>query len=186
MYFSYKTGLHKVYSEQEIERARASPSFSREMDLQFLGNVGNAFKQEDIDAAIADSYDPNANYSGTVSHWMGIDSGFGSSKTAICIVRWVNNKLEVVYASEFDRILFSDLVNLIRRLVYKYPTMAKIFCDGSSASLVGELRNSYGETVPYYNLPTETIDNWIRSPSASPLVVPIAFNRWSKKMTAND
>lgn len=63
--------------------------------------------------------------------------------------------------------------------------MAKIFIDGSSASLVGELRNSYGERVPYHNLPTETVDNWIRSTSASPLVVPIAFSRRSKKMTAN-
>lgn len=112
---------------------------------------------------------------------MGIDSGFGSSKTAITIVRWVNSKLEVVYSQEFEHILFSDLIKLIRKLVYQYPTMAKIFVDGSSASLVGELRNSYGEKVPYQNLPPQTIDNWIRSPSASPLVVPLAYSKWSKK-----
>ena len=162
MYLSYKTGLNKVYTLQEIERARASPSFEREMNFKFLGTVRNAFNIEDINAAVtADSYDPDADYSGTVSHWLGLDSGFGSSKTAICIVRWVNDKLEVVFSQEFERILFSDLVNMVRQLVYWYPTMCKILVDGSSASLVGELRTSYGETVPYNNLPTEVIDNWI-------------------------
>jgi hypothetical protein len=48
----YTYGLDKIYTIQEIEKAKASPSFEREYNLKYLGHVGNVFSPADIDAAL--------------------------------------------------------------------------------------------------------------------------------------
>jgi hypothetical protein len=48
----YTYDLDKIYSRQEIEKAKISPSFEREYNLQYLGLIGNVFHTKDIDAAI--------------------------------------------------------------------------------------------------------------------------------------
>jgi hypothetical protein len=47
--------IDKIYSRQEIEKAKASPSFEREYNLKYLGPIGNVFSPADIDAAITES-----------------------------------------------------------------------------------------------------------------------------------
>ena len=56
----YSYGLDKIYTREEIEKAKASPSFEREYNLKYLGLIGNSFSQKDIDRAVllGDSYDP--------------------------------------------------------------------------------------------------------------------------------
>ena len=39
----YTYGLDKIYTEEEIERAKHSPSFDREYRCQFSGFIGNVF-----------------------------------------------------------------------------------------------------------------------------------------------
>jgi hypothetical protein len=58
LYYTY--GLDKIYTTEEIEKAKASPSFEREYNLKYLGGIGNVFHTEDIDAAIESGklYDP--------------------------------------------------------------------------------------------------------------------------------
>ena len=48
----YTYGLDKIYTREEIEKAKASPSFEREYNLKYLGGIGNVFNPADIDAAI--------------------------------------------------------------------------------------------------------------------------------------
>ena len=48
----YTYGLDLIYSEEEIAKAKRSPSFVREYDLQYLGIVGNTFHTQDIYKAI--------------------------------------------------------------------------------------------------------------------------------------
>ena len=50
---NYTYGLDRIYSRQEIEKAKNSPSFGREYDLQYLGLIGNTFHTGDIERAIA-------------------------------------------------------------------------------------------------------------------------------------
>ena len=50
----YTYGLGKIYTAEEIQKARQSPSFDREYDLKYLGLIGNAFHQLDIDNAITE------------------------------------------------------------------------------------------------------------------------------------
>ena len=46
----YTYGLDRIYTRQEIEKAKASPSFEREYNLKYLGHIGNVFNPADIDA----------------------------------------------------------------------------------------------------------------------------------------
>ena len=41
-----------IYTREEIEKAKASPSFEREYNLKYLGRAGNVFHTLDIEAAI--------------------------------------------------------------------------------------------------------------------------------------
>src|SRR5919108_3341120 len=47
-----KKNNNKIYTNQEIENAKASPSFEREYCLKYLGGIGNIFSSKDIDSAI--------------------------------------------------------------------------------------------------------------------------------------
>ena len=53
----YNYGLDKIYSQEEIEKAKASPSFESERNLKYLGGIGNVFDPAYIDAAIANEDD---------------------------------------------------------------------------------------------------------------------------------
>ena len=48
----YTYGLNRIYSIEEINKAKKSPSFGREYDLQYLGLIGNTFHTADIERAI--------------------------------------------------------------------------------------------------------------------------------------
>ena len=39
----YHYGIGKIYTEEEIQNAKHSPSFDREYGLQYLGRIGNIF-----------------------------------------------------------------------------------------------------------------------------------------------
>jgi hypothetical protein len=45
-----------MYTEQEIENAKASPFFEREYCLKYLRGIGNIFSIKDIDRAIQKAY----------------------------------------------------------------------------------------------------------------------------------
>ena len=78
-----------------------SPEFPREMELQYIGKVGNVFNTLSIALCQTIPYDPDraVPYS-RVS--VGIDPSFGSSKFGIVATRFVNERIEVVIAEEHD------------------------------------------------------------------------------------
>ena len=45
-------GLGKIYTNEEIEKAKQSPGFSREFECRYLGKTGNVFSSLQIDRAI--------------------------------------------------------------------------------------------------------------------------------------
>ena len=56
----YTYGLDRIYTRQEIDKAKTSPSFEREYNLKYLGRIGNVFHTKDIDnpmSAIQDNPD---------------------------------------------------------------------------------------------------------------------------------
>src|SRR5215203_7393332 len=52
IFLPYTRGLGKIYTEQEIAKARESPQFEREYNLQYIGQQGNVFSHETIECAI--------------------------------------------------------------------------------------------------------------------------------------
>jgi hypothetical protein len=51
------TRLGLIYTIEEIEKAKRSPSFEREYNLRYLGRIGNTFRSTDIQKAISIQYD---------------------------------------------------------------------------------------------------------------------------------
>ena len=80
LFLDYTYGLDRIYTREEIEKAKASPSFEREYNLKYLGLIGNTFHTKDIDRAIqlGNTYDPDL-ISMDTQKVLGIDSGFSSS-----------------------------------------------------------------------------------------------------------
>jgi hypothetical protein len=48
----YTYGLGKIYTVEEIDKAKQSPSFEREYNLKYLGLIGNVFHTADMERAI--------------------------------------------------------------------------------------------------------------------------------------
>ena len=108
LFLDYTYGLGKIYSDKEIEKAKASPSFEREYNLKYLGKVGNVFHALDIEAAICTQQEGREmldwSTSTMIGRSMGIDVAWGdTSKFAIVITQHRNNKVEVFYAESFEK-----------------------------------------------------------------------------------
>lgn len=43
IFLDYTCGIGKIYTAEEIEKAKQSPSFEREYNLKYLGRIGNVF-----------------------------------------------------------------------------------------------------------------------------------------------
>jgi hypothetical protein len=98
MFLDYTYGIGKIYTADEIEKVKQSPSFEREYNLKYLGKIGNVFHAKDIEAAIqmGRKYNPddfNPYYSFTEKS-MGIDPGYGSSAFGIAVTQWVDNHIQ--------------------------------------------------------------------------------------------
>jgi hypothetical protein len=52
LFLDYTYGIGKIYTQEEIDKAKQSPSFDREYDLKYLGKIGNVFHTKDIEAAV--------------------------------------------------------------------------------------------------------------------------------------
>ena len=48
IFLDYTIGLGKIYSQKEIAIAKTSPSFEREYNLKYLGNIGNLIPYQDV------------------------------------------------------------------------------------------------------------------------------------------
>ena len=182
IFLDYTWGLDKIYSQKEIAIAKTSPSFEREYNLKYLGNIGNLIPYQDVDAAIEEYELPSSgNAFKAQGTWIGIDPAFSSSQFAICIVQWRDDKLNVVYTELLDKPLYTDALQLIRSLIQKYAP-CKVFIDGSAAHLIHELRHSYSEYIQYENVDPEVLRSFISSSCREPLIVPVNFQQMHKEM----
>jgi hypothetical protein len=59
VFLDYMYGVGKIYTQEEIDKARVSPSFEREYCLKYQGLIGNVFSQSSIDNALKIRYNPN-------------------------------------------------------------------------------------------------------------------------------
>ena len=137
-------GVGKIYTQEEIDKAKLSPSFPREYELQYLGLIGNVFSTLSIENATKIEYNPdiiNPNAKKSIA----LDPAFGSSNFAICGTQFVNGKIQVIFAEEYERPNFQAMINRIWEIKQKCGHISNIYVDASSPEIIQALKREFGE-----------------------------------------
>jgi hypothetical protein len=148
----YTYGINKIYARQEIETAMASPSFEREYNLKYLGLIGNIFHTQDIENTICQYNADELNIFGKWEASMGVDCGFGSSAFGIVVTKFVDQKIQIVFAEEYERPDYNLMLEKIYEL-YKNYHVENIYVDGANPEFIKSLKMEIGESsdAAYYN-----------------------------------
>jgi hypothetical protein len=192
----YTYGLGKIYTADEIDAAKQSPSFEREYNLKYLGLIGNVFHIKDIETAIEKGRTilvgarPNLYTQKSV----GLDPGFGSSNFGVCITELVDGMVNVLHAEEYHRPDFNEMikttVSLLERYNITFDNSCRIFVDGANPSFIRALKGRVNEDTDY----EQQIDYFKRNyPSVYDLeflqqnmfVLPVSFAKHHKEMLAH-
>jgi hypothetical protein len=159
LFFDYHYGLqgpYSIYSEELIRKARLSPEFGREYELQYLGLVGNVFSQASIENCQKIEYNPSI-IQQNVKKNIGIDPSYGSSNFAIVATQLIDNKIQVIEASEYQRPNFTDMISKIWELKQQYGHVSNIYVDAANPEVWQALKREFDEN---YN------DQWVRDQRA--------------------
>jgi hypothetical protein len=157
MFLDYTYGVSKIYTTEEIEKAKQSPSFPREYELQYQGLIGNVFSQLSIENATKIRYDPTK-INQNAKKSIGIDPGFGSSKFAIVITQYVDGKIQVIHAEEYDRPNFAVMIDKIWQLKQQCGYISNIYCDASSPEIIDSLKREFGESTNWQYIRDQIIE----------------------------
>jgi hypothetical protein len=189
LFMDYTYGISKIYTAEEIEKAKQSPAFEREYNLKYLGRVGNVFHTKDIEAAIemGKKYNPavvfNA-YSHFTSTSMGIDPAYGSSAFGILVTQWADDHIQILHAEEYHRPDYNEMLSTVYGLMSKYQ-VDKVYIDGANPSFIKSLKLQIGEDADYDKVIARyrsqglgDKDSW----SKDMRIIPVNFNKEHKAM----
>jgi hypothetical protein len=185
IFLDYTYGIGKIYTQEEIEKAKQSPSFEREYNLKYLGKIGNVFHTKDIEAAIEKGrkYNPDAiGSSYFTSRSMGIDSAYGSSAFGIVVTQFEDGIVQIMHAEEYHRPDYNEMLSLVYGLMSKY-NVDSVYIDGANPSFIKSLKLQIGEDPDYDKViaryRSEGLgDSW----SKDMKIVPVNFNKEHKAM----
>ena len=128
---NYEAGLSKIFTEQEIARAKTSPSFEREYNLRYAYDIGNVLPEQLIQKCLDIKYDPN-HTAHECPKSIGIDPSYGSSKFVIVITQFMDGKL-ILYAEEYDRPYPFQMERLALDLSHQYGLFE---CNNQNGQLI--------------------------------------------------
>jgi hypothetical protein len=189
LFLDYTYGLGKIYTQEEIEKVRRSPSFPREYELQYQGLIGNVFSTLSIDNCQKIEYNPSVTIpNAKVS--IGIDPSFGSSKFGIVATRFVNERIKVIEAEEFERPDFNDMIDRVWQIKQQHKVddnNLTIYVDAANpeiwSSLKRMLNEPYSETYVFEKL------SYYKKAGINPAlymkIIPLAFSINGAKMLQN-
>jgi hypothetical protein len=186
IFLDYTYGINKIYTSEEIEKAKQSPSFEREYNLKYLGRIGNVFHTKDIEAAIEKGRKYNPDAIGSLSYFtsksMGIDPAWGSSAFGIVVTQWVDGTIQILHAEEYHRPDYSEMLSVVYGLMSKYD-VDKVYIDGANPSFIRSLKLQIGEDPDYDKViaryRSEGLgDSW----SKDMKIIPVNFNKEHKAM----
>ncbi len=187
-------GPHPIYSEEQIEKAKLSPDFPREFEGQYLGLIGNVISPTAIDCCLElgeemDKTTPIDDWSIQTQYVMGIDAGYGSSNTAIMVSRFVNGKVQLIYAKEFTRPNFSDIIDTVWDLKDRCPDggLQNIIIDASNSELYTALCTEFKQNPsPKYLADKQAWCKKVNTPLESHLfVIPVPFSIRGREMLSH-
>lgn len=153
MFLDYRRGLGKIYSEADIIQAKASPSFEREYNLKYIGIIGNVFSHASIDACLIPSIEPTTTTSTTfkvnpmAAKSIGIDPGFGSSSFAFVVTQYVNHKIQIIRAEQYDAPLLNEMIERFWQIKNECNYVSNIYVDGANPEVWKALKLELGETI---------------------------------------
>ena len=121
MFLDYTYGLDKIYTKDRDRESKEVTIISKRVQLQYLGLEGNVLSSTAIDRCISlgeqmEKTAPIDNWDIETKYVLSLDPGWGSSSFAILISRYVNGKVQIIYAEEKERANFSDIISEIWRL----------------------------------------------------------------------
>jgi hypothetical protein len=181
IFLDYTYGIGKLYTAEEIEKAKQSPSFEREYILKYLGKIGNVFHTKDIEAAIEKGrqYNPDEfNPYYFTSRSMGIDPAYGSSAFGIVVTQWADNHIQILHAEEYHRPDYNEMLSVVYGLMSKYD-VDKVYIDGANPSFIKSLKLQIGDDADYMpEIHKAKQEN--RNPDMR--IVPVNFNSEHKAM----
>jgi hypothetical protein len=186
LFLDYTYGLGKIYTQKEFEKARRSPSFPREYELQYQGLIGNVFSVQSIDNCQRIEYNPSVAVPNCQVS-IGIDPSFGSSKFGIVATRFVNERIEVIEAEEFERPDFNDMINRGWQIKQKHKVddnNLTIFCDTANPEIWSSLKRMLNE--PHSELYVFEKLSYYKKKNINPAnymkVIPVPFSTYGAKM----
>ena len=144
LFLDYMWGLDKIYTKSEIEKAKQSPSFPREYELQYLGLIGNVFSQLSIENCQKIAYSPD-NINQNAKKSIGVDAGFGSSKFAIVVTQFVDGKIQVIFAEEYERPNFAAMINRIWEIKQQCGYISNIYVHDANPEVWESLKREFDE-----------------------------------------
>lgn len=124
------------------------------MECKFLGVIGNVFNDKDIDNCISKgTYKIPQNADEVNYHTqksLGIDCGFGSSRTAFVLAQMQNRQIEILLAEDYHRPDFNEMLGVTMGILYKYGrSVNKIYIDGANPAFIKALRMQLGLEEDY-------------------------------------
>lgn len=169
----------------DIDKIKSSRSFDREFCLKFAGVQGNVISPTAIDRCLQlgermNETTPIDDWSIQTHYVMAIDAGYGSSNTAITVSRFVNGKVQLLYAKEFTRPNFSDILDTVWNLKNRCPPscLRNIIIDASNSELYTALCTEFNQNPsPKYLAEKQAWCKKVNSPLENYLfVVPVPFS----------
>ena len=130
---------------------RSEPEFPREYEGKYLGKIGNVIPPILIDRSIqlADTLKDIviSNYN---LHSVGVDFGFGSSRTAIVMTEHLkeHDKIIVRFAEEYDKANPQTIVDICHKL-YRDNWNILFFVDGANRGAVNLMKVAFDESLDW-------------------------------------
>jgi hypothetical protein len=180
LYLDYTYGLGRIYTREEVERARMSPSFEREMCLKFAGKIGNLLSTNVIDRSILlgeqlKHIEPNVHNIFSC----GIDPAFGSSAFGIVLTEYVqeHDTIRVLYSEQFDN--HPNIQDMIDRIfdIHKKYWNCWFFCDAANRGFLTSLKIAFNENIHYEKVEDVHPGN--------NKVIPVSFSTTHKQMISH-
>ena len=145
IYLPYEVGLQvhpesltSIYSKDEIEQAKLSPSFRREYGLEWGFGSGDIYDIVALNEISRESYDL---YPMTDWPVLAIDPGYGSSKFAILGAEIRDGVVYVILAEEHERASQTDMIETVRSIVKTYGYQ-QIVIDSNNPGFIAEFQNA--------------------------------------------
>ncbi len=197
IFLDWRYGYGKIFTLEDIERARKSPSWEREYCLKYTGGTGSAFSQLVIDKAVQygkhrmemDRRYYNVNIRTDIAYGksLGVDVGFGSSKFAFCLTQLradrrtgLDGKIDVLFCQEYERPDWNKMILVAADIIQRY---GNVYCyvDGSSPEVITGIKQVVGEYTNYHEQLAKLKKNR-SNPALYMKVLPVSFSKGGVSM----